>query len=91
MPRSLDRRIELLTPVEDTASKRKLMEILDTYFRDNQNAWSLQSDGRYRRMEPEDGQPKVRAQKLLFQSSVESVRVAEQAARSKFEPHRPAP
>jgi polyphosphate kinase len=90
MPRSLDRRIELLTPVEDTASKRKLMEILDTYFRDNQNAWSLQSDGRYRRLEPEEGQPKVRAQKLLYQSSVEAVRVAEQAARTKFEPHRPA-
>jgi len=90
MPRSLDRRIELLTPVEDTPCKRKLMEILDTYFRDNQNAWSLQSDGRYRRLEPDEGQPKVRAQKLLYQSSVEAVRVAEQAARTKFEPHRPA-
>ncbi|MBM3963739.1 MAG: polyphosphate kinase 1 [Planctomycetes bacterium] len=90
MPRSLDRRIELLTPVEDTPCKRKLMEILDTYFRDNQNAWSLQSDGRYRRLEPDEGQPKNRAQKLLYQSSVEAVRVAEQAARTKFEPHRPA-
>jgi polyphosphate kinase len=52
MPRSLDRRIELLTPVEDTASKRKLIEILATYFQDNQNSWKLLSDGSYQRLEP---------------------------------------
>lgn len=90
MPRSLDRRIELLTPIEDVACKRRLMEILDTYFRDNQNAWALQSDARYQRLEPAEGQPKIRAQKLLYQSAVEAVRVAEQAARNRFEPHRPA-
>jgi polyphosphate kinase len=90
MPRSLDRRIELLTPIEDIACKRRLMEILDTYFRDNQNAWALQHDGRYQRLQPGEGQPKFRGQKVLYQSSVEAVRVSEQAARNRFEPHRPA-
>jgi polyphosphate kinase len=90
MPRSLDRRIELLVPVDDPASQRRLIEILDTYFRDNQNAWELQSDGRYRRLEVEPGQPKFRAQKHLYQSAVDAVKAAEQAARTRFEPHRPA-
>jgi len=90
MPRSLDRRIELLTPIVDTACKHRLMEILDTYFRDNQNAWGLQSDSRYQRLEPIEGQPKVRAQKLLYQSAIDAVKMSEQAARTRFEPHRPA-
>jgi polyphosphate kinase len=90
MPRSLDRRIELLVPVDDPASQRRLIEILDTYFRDNQNAWELQSDGRYRRLEVEPGQPKFRAQKHLYQSAVDAVKAAEQADRTRFEPHRPA-
>ena len=89
MPRSLDRRIELLTPVEDEASKRKLMEILATYFQDNQNAWKLLPDGSYERLEPGVGQVKLRAQKLLYQSSVDSVKAAVLATRSKFEPHLP--
>ncbi len=90
MPRSLDRRVELLIPIEDTTSKRKLIEILDIYFRDNQNIWELQADGQYRRLECEEGQPPFRAQKALYQGAVEAVKMAEQAARTRFEPHRPA-
>lgn len=89
MPRSLDRRIELLTPIEDVASKAKLVEILATYFQDNQNAWKLMPDGSYQRLEPAQGQGKLRAQKLLYQSAVDSVKAAELATRSKFEPHLP--
>jgi polyphosphate kinase len=89
MPRSLDRRIELLTPIEDAASKRKLIEILATYFQDNQNAWILTQDGSYDRLEPGPGHSRLRAQKLLYQSAVDSVKAAELATRSKFEPHLP--
>ena len=89
MPRSLDRRIELLTPIEDPASKQKLIDILATYFQDNQNAWKLTADGSYERLEPIPGQSQLRAQKQLYQSSVNSVKAAELATRSKFEPHLP--
>jgi polyphosphate kinase len=90
MPRSLDRRIELLTPVEDGQIKRKLVEILGTYFQDNQNAWGLRPEGRYERLEPVDGQGRVRAQKVLYQGAVEKVKLADLAARTKFEPHLPS-
>ncbi|MEQ1825633.1 MAG: polyphosphate kinase 1 [Pirellula sp.] len=90
MQRSFDRRVELLVPIEDTASKRRVMEILDTYFRDNQNSWRLGADGQYSRIEPEANQPKFRAQKSLCDAAIAAVKKAEQAARTTFEPHKSA-
>ena len=90
MPRNLDRRIELLVPVEDLASRRRLVEILDTYFRDNQNAWKLKSDGTYERIQPTSAQAKIRAQRALYQNAVETVQQAEQARRNTFQPHEAA-
>ena len=49
MPRNLDRRIELLVPVEDPPCKPRLIEILQTYFDDNVKARHLQADGSYTR------------------------------------------
>jgi polyphosphate kinase len=90
MQRSFDRRVELLVPVEDTASKRRVMEILDTYFRDNQNSWRLGADGQYKRIQPENQQPKFRAQKSLCDAAIAAVKKAEHAARTTFEPHKSA-
>ncbi|MCU0717363.1 MAG: polyphosphate kinase 1 [Pirellula sp.] len=90
MPRSFDRRVELLVPVEDTVSKHRLMEILDTYFRDNQNSWKLGADGRYERIEVEGNQAKFRAQRALYESAVQAIKQAEHAARTTFEPHKAA-
>src|SRR6185503_8091149 len=45
MPRNLDRRIELLVPVEDPPLKSRLIDILETYFEDNVKARQLQPDG----------------------------------------------
>jgi polyphosphate kinase len=87
MPRNIDRRIELLVPVEETTSRRRLIEILDTYFRDNQNAWQLNPDNTYSRVQAEDTQAKVRSQRVLFQSAVQAVQQAEQARRNTFQPH----
>ncbi|MDZ4848744.1 MAG: polyphosphate kinase 1 [Pirellulaceae bacterium] len=90
MPRNLDRRIELLVPIEDLASRRRLLEVLDTYFRDNQNAWRLNSDGTYERIQPTSTQAKVRAQRVLYQAAVDAVQSAEQARRNTFQPHEAA-
>lgn len=87
MPRNLDRRVELLVPIDDFACRKKLMEILDSYFRDNQNAWELQSDGTYHRLTPDEGETPVRSQELLYQMAVDTVRQAEATKRTMFEPH----
>ncbi len=90
MPRNIDRRIELLVPIEDLASRRRLIEILDTYFRDNQNAWRLNSDNTYTRVQPEETHAKVRSQRVLYRMSVQAVQQAEQARLSTFQPHEAA-
>ena len=58
MPRNLDRRVEVLTPVEDEKIKRFLIEdYLPAYLRDNVKARVLDSDGWYTKLEPGDAEP----------------------------------
>ncbi len=53
MPRNLDRRVEVLTPVEDIKLKQYLKdEFLTAYLRDNVKARELLADGRYERIDP---------------------------------------
>jgi len=47
MPRNLDRRIEVVTPVEDSALQERLREIVEIDFDNNANAWDLGSDARW--------------------------------------------
>ena len=66
MPRNLDRRIELLVPVEDQAAKSRLIAILKTYFDDNVKARVLQPDGSYKRLKPGRKKPR-RSQEVLYE------------------------
>jgi polyphosphate kinase len=47
MTRNLSKRVELLTPIEDPACKKRLLEILQTHFSDNVQARQLDKDGNY--------------------------------------------
>ncbi|MCX7772390.1 MAG: RNA degradosome polyphosphate kinase [Clostridia bacterium] len=47
MERNLDRRVELLIPVEDEDAKDRIKDVLDTYMRDNVKTRVLGSDGLY--------------------------------------------
>ena len=53
MPRNLDRRVEVLTPVEVPELKAFIKrDYLDAYLRDNVKARELMADGNYRRLYP---------------------------------------
>ena len=90
MPRNLDRRVELLVPVEDMTSKRRLMNMLENCFRDTSNSWVLQADGQYQRRQTEHGQPTLRFQETMHQQALDAIKHAEQKRRTVFEPHQPA-
>ena len=45
MPRNLDRRVEVMAPVEDPDLAARLQEILDVDLADNTHAWRLRADG----------------------------------------------
>ena len=47
MPRNLDRRVEIVFPVEDEKIKKELEHVLDLEFKDNVKAHILQPDGTY--------------------------------------------
>ncbi len=89
MPRNLDRRVELLVPVNDPACRAKLMNTLETYFKDNTHAFRMNSDGSYERLRPQPDEPAVRAQRVLYDRSVAAMRDAQQNRRSTFETHEP--
>ncbi len=67
MPRNLERRVELLVPVEDMSLKNGLLKEMELYFADNTHAHEMQSDGSYRRIRPGKGEETVRAQQELYQ------------------------
>ncbi|MFQ5522686.1 MAG: polyphosphate kinase 1 [Acidimicrobiia bacterium] len=55
MPRNLDRRVEVLTPVEDPDLQFRLDEILDVVLADDDLAWELHPDGSWHRFGGSEG------------------------------------
>lgn len=51
MPRNLERRVEILFPVESTQLKEKVLEILQYQLQDNLKAHVLQPDGTYEKVD----------------------------------------
>ena len=68
MPRNLNRRVEILFPVEEPKLVRFLRdEILELYLSDNVKARIMQSDGLYIRRERKRGEPAINAQHVLLE------------------------
>jgi polyphosphate kinase len=88
MPRNLDRRVELLIPVADAASRARLLDILDANCSDPVKGRELLADGGYRPVQS-DGQDAVGSQELLCGIASEEERVMRQSRRTIFQPHRP--
>lgn len=64
MSRNLDRRIELMFPILESAAFKEVKEILETYFADTASAMELKSDGSWKKVEgKKDG---VSAQTVLY-------------------------
>jgi polyphosphate kinase len=63
MMRNLDRRVEVITPIEDPNLKKHLKEeVLDVCLIDNTKARRLMVDGKYERVRPAIGEDKIDAQ-----------------------------
>ena len=57
MQRNLDRRIEVLVPVDAARPRQELGTVLDSVFADTTNAWALEPDGEWSRVEPTKRKP----------------------------------
>lgn len=87
MPRNLDRRVELLVPIEDPAGQRRLLEVLDMSFRDNANAWRLNVDGTYERLKPKTRRKGFRSQEAIQQLAQQRAKALKNK-RTTFEAYR---
>ena len=89
MPRNLDRRVELVFPVVESALKARLAHILDVLFLDNVKARELRSDGVLARR-PSRRKP-VRAQEIFWEEARARAEGRGETDRSAFIPLRSAP
>ena len=66
MERNFFRRIEVCFPIERKQHRDRIVEDLQTYLADNEQAWVLKPDGNYERANA-NGAPPVTAQQVLIQ------------------------
>jgi polyphosphate kinase len=66
MPRNINRRVEILFPVEDHRHVAHLRDVLKIYLRDNVKARRMHSDGSYSYIIPEPGEELVNAQETFL-------------------------
>ncbi|MCL1899882.1 MAG: RNA degradosome polyphosphate kinase, partial [Promicromonosporaceae bacterium] len=67
MERNMDRRLELLFPVNDPDCRREALAVLDAGFSDNASAWRLMADGVYARIKPAPHEAIYRSQQKLYE------------------------
>jgi len=65
MPRNLDRRVELMTPIFDKNLSDRLYQILFLQLADNQLRWVLNSDSSYTKIKKRDDENSIDSQEVL--------------------------
>src|SRR6202008_2545756 len=65
MTRNLDKRVELMFPVEHPDHRARVLHVLRAMFRDNVKSRWLDADGVYRRRKPPANEPEFRVQQHL--------------------------
>ena len=95
MPRNLDKRVELMAPIENPDIRRRIRRILDLFFVDNTKAHVLQPDGSWVRQTPEgagDTAPEpMRAQEAAYRRIRDRLSDDEPENRQEFKVRRQPP
>lgn len=74
MPRNLDKRVEIVFPVEDEKIKKEVMHILEIQMADNMKAHVLQADGTYEKIDRR-GKTLLNAQEYFCKEATEKAKV----------------
>ena len=89
MGRNLNRRAELLVPIEDEKCRKKLLAVLRSFFEDNVRARRLNADGAYEGV-PVGGKPRFRSQEFLYQQACDQYAAFADPKATVFKAHRGA-
>jgi polyphosphate kinase len=91
MTRNLDKRIELLFPIEQPEHRAKVLHALRAMFRDTTKSWWLEPDGVYRRRPAPPGEAAFRVQQALQDEAQRAAILARTGAGVTFRPERRDP
>jgi polyphosphate kinase len=69
MRRNLDHRLEVVVPIEDGRAQQRLSAVFDALLADNSQAWELQPDGTWTRLQPKKDERPKPAQTTLMRST----------------------
>ena len=76
MPRNLDHRVEVVTPIEDVGLQSELASTIDALLADNTSSWELAGDGTWRRVRPKKEERIRSAQTMLMRRARRRVSLA---------------
>ncbi|MEO1022703.1 MAG: polyphosphate kinase 1 [Bacteroidota bacterium] len=74
MHRNLDARVEAITPIEAPELKAYLQFMLNVYFRDNQQRWTLDEHGTYHKVQKGKEEKKIGTHKVLMKHTKNGTR-----------------
>ena len=89
MPRNLERRVELMFPLEDEDAQRRALSVLDAGFADTTNAHRMQADGSY--TPPAKTAKPFRSQEFFHDEARDRAAEQEQVNQKVFEVRRKPP
>ena len=82
MPRNLDRRVEIMFPLEDDAIRERAISILETELADTLKAHLMKADGTYEKVDKR-GKDLINSQKVFGEEAVQAARVLQRAKDSR--------
>ncbi|MDD3225413.1 MAG: RNA degradosome polyphosphate kinase [Clostridium sp.] len=87
MNRNLDRRVEILFPIEGEKNRHKIKQYLNVYLEDNVKARILNSDGTYTKKICTEEEQKINSQQYFEKKAIKQVKKAKkQVKEQKFAP-----
>lgn len=89
MPRNLDRRVEIMFPVQDEQHRDRLIDILRVVFSDNERAWRLGQDGAYALMSPGENEAAQHCQDSFMAQALERAEAIRLRQMKRFKPKGP--
>jgi polyphosphate kinase len=87
MTRNLEKRIELLIPIEGDKEKTTLINIIKTSLNDKVKGRIILEDGTYKKPNPKN-KDNSRSQAIFYSEAVEASKAKSSKKRTRFEPHK---
>ena len=87
MVRNLQKRLELMIPIEDKHNQKRIVQYLKDCFKDNTNAYHLTADGSFQKPVLDKAQPSFRFQEHLYGQARKALKSYQEQTANQFEPH----